>query len=374
MKNNLFGGFPGARFIGKEELDEVAEVLHAQSPYRFYGLNLLKRTEKLENLCCKVFKRKFALALSSGTAALHTALFSVGVSEGDEVIIPSYAWSANLMSILALRAIPVIVPVDENLNLDTSFLEKNITSKTKVIFAVHMRGVPCDLQKICEIAKSAGIYVIEDGAQCIGGVVKGLPVGARGDVSILSFQYNKLITAGEGGVLLTNNLDIYKRASSFHDLGMLRSAGRGDPQGVHAIKSFGLNYRMSELQAAVLLAQLKKMKRIKSHLKRSYGQIKKHLDPLLKDLHLKIRPFHVGHECNYAFFCFSAPDVKKAENAYRVLVKNKIPLQRCSHLDSHHFEVWKNYLLREKKKFRLIKPQKSASILKKSFYIEVNAL
>ncbi len=373
MKKDLFGGFPGGRFIGQEELDEVAKVIKSRSPYRFYGLDLKKRVEALEKDCCKIFGRRYALAVSSGTAALHTALFSLGVSPSDEVIVPAYGWSADIMAILALNATPVIAPIDETLGLDASLLENCITKKTKAIIAIHMRGHPCDIKKIWGIGKKHGIGVIEDGAQCIGGKIDGAPVGATGDISILSFQYNKLVTCGEGGVLLTNDKDIYQRAYRFHDLGMFRQPGEADPEGPDAIGSFGLNYRLSELQAAFLISQLKKIPGILKSLKISYKMAEDNLLSICKELSLGVRKTPLNCIPNHAFLCLCAHTEKAADKAQEALRRLKVPIERSSRLDGHNFRVWKEYMKREKRRFRVIGETISNRLLKRSFYIEINS-
>ncbi len=373
MKKGLFGGFPGGRFIGKEELNEVAKIIKSRSPYRFYGLDLQRRTERLESICCHLFGRKYALAVSSGTAALHTALFSIDVSKGDEVIIPAYAWSSNLMSVLALGAVPVIAPIDETLGLDASLLEDNITKKTKAIMAVHMRGLPCNLKEIMKIGRAHRIKVIEDGSQCMGGRICKGPVGKMGDISVFSFQYNKLVTSGEGGILLTDEKGLYEKARCFHDLGMLRSAGKADPEGLRTIGSFGLNYRLSELQAAFLIAQFEKMDRILKGLKRSYGFAVDAISPITQRFNLTARKIPFDSQPNHAFLCLSAATAKDADRAQKALRKNGLPAQRSSRLGGHHFKVWRRYMLRRRQPFRFADNKISARFLKRSIYIEINA-
>lgn len=373
MKKNLFGGFPGGRFIGKEELAEVAKVIKARSPYRFYGLSLQNKTEALEDLCRKIFRRKYALAVSSGTAALHTALFASGVEKKSEVILPAYAWSSDLMAVLALGAHPVIAPIDETLGLDPAMLEACITDRTKVIIAVHMRGYPCDLKRIWRIAKKKGIKVIEDGAQCIGGRIARNPVGALGDISVFSFQYNKLVTCGEGGALLTDNEVFYRRAYRFHDLGMLRRPGKADPEGIGAMGSLGLNYRLSELQAAALIPQLKKMPAILKKLKKNHRLATAGISALCKRFNLSIRESAPGCEPNYAFLCLSAKMKRDAKEAYIALNRLKVPVQKSSCLDGHNFKVWKDFMKRENFIFKSVGDARSRSILEKSLYIEINS-
>ncbi|MBI3090357.1 MAG: aminotransferase class I/II-fold pyridoxal phosphate-dependent enzyme [Candidatus Tectomicrobia bacterium] len=371
MRPEFFGGFPGARFYGGEERDAVAEVVAAQSPYRFYGLALKGKAEELERRACELFGRRHAVALSSGTSALHAALFALGVGAGDEVIMPAYAWVSDLMAILALGGAPVIAPIDATLGLDAERLGACCGERTRAILAVHMRGVPCDLPAIRDLARRRGIGVVEDGAQCLGGVVAGKPVGAGGDVSVLSFQYNKLITAGEGGMLLTDDPQLHERAYRFHDLGMLRHAGGGDPEGLEAIASFGMNYRITELQAALLLAQLEKLPRILGGLQASYAAALEMGAERLAALGLRERPTPPGAARNHAFLCLVAESPEAARQAAAALEDEGLPVQRCARLDGHHVDVWEAYLQRTGLTYRSLAGEESRARLERSLFLEV---
>lgn len=348
-------------------------MLAARSPYRFYGLRLLRRCEALEAQAAHRFARRHALAVSSGTAALHTAFWAVGVSPGDEVILPAYGWSAALMAILALGATPVIAPIDETLGLDPVALPRCVTKRTRAIIAIHMRGAPCDLQAIAASGKRLGVPVIEDGAQAIGGAVSGLPVGALGMVSVMSFQYNKLLTSGEGGLVLTSDRRLHERAVRFHDLGMRRRPGMADPAGDRCIGSFGLNYRMSELQAALLIAQLKKMPHILAALRRTYGQAREVVAPFCERFHLTERPLPPGVRGNHAFLCLAARRERDAAQAVAAMRRRRIPIVRCARRDAHHLQAWIAWLRRERRPFRVVDDARSVAILRRTLCVEVNA-
>ena len=348
------------------------QVLAARSPYRFHGLRLLRRCEALEAACRVRMRRRHALALSSGTAALHTALAALEVGPGDEVILPAYAWSADLMAVLAVGAVPVIAPIDETLGLDPRRLPECATRRTRAVVAVHMRGVPCDLRAIAAFARQHRIAVIEDGAQCLGGRVEGRPVGSGGDVSVLSFQYNKLVTAGEGGMLLTDDRRVYERARRFHDLGMRRNAGEADPAGLRCIESFGLNYRMSELQAAVLLEQVKKMPMILAGLRAAARRASASLGPAARSLGLAPRPAVKGTEPNQAFLCLQADEGRAAARAAHALRRQGLPVQRASRLDGHHPAAWQAYLRRARVPFRAVGVTPSTAILNRTLFLEIN--
>lgn len=366
-----FGSFPGARFIGPLEQRSVLEVLKAQSLYRFYGLHLLRRCEALEDLSRLRWNRRYALAVSSGSAALHTALFALGVSRGDEVILPSYAWSADLMAIVALGAVPVIVPIDETLGIDVAALPSALTKRTKAILAVHMRGQPCDMRGALESGKRYGIPVVEDASQAIGATIEGKPVGTLGEISTFSFQYHKLITSGEGGMLLTHERRLHERACRFHDLGMLRRAGKADPVGKNCIRSFGLNYRLSELQAAVLIPQVQKSSIILSALRVACDRLLHASEPACRKFQLRRRPLVPGTTPNHSLLCLSAKTHHAARGALQGLRQEGFVVQPCWRLDAHHAGTWISYLHRGRHPFRLMDGARHDRFLKRTVMLDV---
>jgi 8-amino-3,8-dideoxy-alpha-D-manno-octulosonate transaminase len=266
---------PGATAFDQAEVDAVMEVLKAQSPYRFYGPNFLNITGKFEQEFRAYIGSKYALAVTSGTAALHTTLIGLGVKEGDEVILPGYAWVSCPSAIVAARGTPVLANVDKSLTINPADVEKKITKKTKVIMAVHIRGVPSDLDPLKKIAKDHGVYLLEDVAQCGGGSYHGKKLGSIGDVGSFSFQLNKMISAGEGGATVTDDRLTYERMLMFHDVGTPFRAGEPDEPKLE-IKPFpGVNYRLNEISSAVLRAQLKKEDAIIAKVRSNKAKIKK---------------------------------------------------------------------------------------------------
>jgi 8-amino-3,8-dideoxy-alpha-D-manno-octulosonate transaminase len=195
-----------------------------------------------------------ALAVTSGTAALVCALQGIGIGPGDEVIVPAFTWIASASAVAAVGGIPIVAEVDESLTLDPVDVEKKISPYTKAIMPVHMRGVPCRMDDLLSVAKKHGLKVIEDTAQADGGSYHGKRLGSMGDVGAFSFQFNKIITSGEGGMVITNLDNIWKRAVQFHDvIGGLRN---NLPE---ADILWGINFRMPELLAAVMLVQLHRL-------------------------------------------------------------------------------------------------------------------
>ncbi|MDA4134905.1 MAG: DegT/DnrJ/EryC1/StrS family aminotransferase [Thaumarchaeota archaeon] len=266
---------PGAGYVGKEEIDAVTSVLRAKSMYRFYGPEFLNITGKFEDDIKKYIGRKYALAVTSGTAALHTALVGMNVGAGDEVILPTYAWVACPDAVVAAGATPVLADVDDSLTLDPADVERRITNRTKAIMAVHIRGTPANLGALQKVADDYGIALVEDVAQAAGATYRGKKLGTFGRVASYSFQLNKMISAGEGGAILTDDKLIYQRSVMFHDVGTPYRAW-DDPSLKFDFPAFpGVNYRMNELSAAVLREQLKKIDWIIKDIKKNKAKIKR---------------------------------------------------------------------------------------------------
>ena len=267
--------FPGAMMIGEEEKKAVMEVLDSKALFRYYGPEYcLNKTKKFEDEFAEYMGTKYALAVSSGTAALCIALTAAGVGPGDEVIVPGYTWIASALSVVACRAIPVIAEVDKSLTLDPEDAEAKITERTKAIIPVHMRGVGCRMNEIMKIAKDHGLTVIEDNAQSCGGEYNGKKLGSIGDIGMFSFQLNKIITAGEGGAIITNNKSLFERCIMIHDVASLREG----PKVWWKFETepiMGLNYRMGEIPAAILIEQLHKLDKVLDSARKNKEKIKK---------------------------------------------------------------------------------------------------
>jgi 8-amino-3,8-dideoxy-alpha-D-manno-octulosonate transaminase len=202
---------------------------------------------------------KYALAVTSGTAALTAALAAFGVGPGDEVILPAWSWYSCFNSIVMHGALPVFAESDESFNIDPGDVESKITPQTKVIMVVHTMGSPADMEAILAVARQRGIKVLEDCAQSLGGSYKDKPLGSIGDIGIYSFQIAKTITSGEGGGLVTSNPLLFERATRYHDLGLLRPPHESILGGAELKGMVGNQYRMSEFTGAVLLAQIRKL-------------------------------------------------------------------------------------------------------------------
>ena len=204
---------------------------------------------------------KYCLAVNSCTSALITALRALGVGAGDEVIVPGYTFFASASVIGACNAIPVIVDVDDTLTLDPRDLERKITKRTKAVIVVHMRGMPAQMDKIMRICNKRGIPVIEDVAQAAGGQYRGRMLGSIGTLGCFSFDYYKILNSGEGGFVTTNDHWLFTRAQSWHDCAACWRPNRYAAEDRKGELFCGENYRMSELQGAVALAQIRKAPR-----------------------------------------------------------------------------------------------------------------
>jgi dTDP-4-amino-4,6-dideoxygalactose transaminase len=261
--------FPGGMEIGKPERDAVDGVLDRRRLIRFYGPDdpdgddVASEVDAFEDAFATRMGSSYALGVSSGTAALITSLAALGVGPGDEVILPAYTFIASAAAILAVGAIPVIAEVDESLTLDPHSARDSITSYTKAIMPVHMRGMPAQMVELTELARANGLCVVEDAAQATGASYRGRPLGSLGDVNAFSLQMHKIITTGEGGVLTTDDPDLLFRAKCFHDSASeWRGAAWQDPDpAVRAtFTAFpGMNFRMAEITGAIGRVQLSRL-------------------------------------------------------------------------------------------------------------------
>ena len=253
---------PGAHFIGEEEKVLVNQVIDARSPFRFYGLQAQAMVDRLESEWCSTFGHKYALAVNSGSAALHIALCAFGIGPGDEVMVPGYMWVSCVSAIVRTGAIPRLVDIDTSFCIDPDDLERKIGPNTKAVLTVNMSGAMGRNDRIAAICKKHGLRLLEDCAQAIGASLNGRPSGSFGDIGIFSFQLNKNMTSGEGGMLVTEDEDLYKRCSALHDLGYARNdKGRLDPSD-ERYQFWGVGSRMSELSGAMALGQMRKVRKI----------------------------------------------------------------------------------------------------------------
>ena len=234
-------------WLGEEELTQITEVI--KSKWIAEG----KKTRELEKKIATLCGVKHAVAVSNGTVALYVALKLLGIGEGDEVIVPDFTFIASANSVKLACATPIFVDVDEKtFNIDPESTRKAITKKTKAIMPVHIYGQAADMDSIGELARKHGLYIVEDAAQGIGVKFKGKPVGGFGNIGCISFYADKTMTTGEGGMILTNDDKLTEQCILMKNQGRLRA-------GAYIHPNIGYNFRISDLQAAIGVAQLSKL-------------------------------------------------------------------------------------------------------------------
>ena len=251
---------PGYEWFGETEKELVNEVLETGILFRYEFDKERKGVYKVRE-----FEEKFAQytgavyshAVTSGSAALKVALAALGVGPGDEVITQGFTFVATFEAIIEAGALPVPAEIDKTLNLDPEDFKSKITDKTKAVIPVHMLGSPANIQEIIKIAHENNVKVIEDTAQALGGAVGGKKLGTWGDMGTFSFDFYKTITTGEGGMVVTNDPDLYTRASEYADHGHDHNPEVG--RAMEGRNFLGFNYRMNEIQGAIGLAQLSKL-------------------------------------------------------------------------------------------------------------------
>ena len=271
--------FIGSHFLGEEEKKALVEIIDSQSLFRYDGPHWLNRTGEFEEAIKEYFDVENALACSSGACALKLACIALGIEPGDEVIMSPFTYIASAGAVMACGAVPVFVDVDESMNIDPRNIEYYITEKTKAIMAIHMQGVPCKMDIILDIARKYKLKVIEDCAQAFGVKYKGKFVGTFGDAAAFSLQANKIITCGEGGIFICKNEAQYKKGVQYHDNGGKRMEN-SYPIWNDAECSFGENFKITELQSAVALEQLKKVNKIIENQKSQYQELVSNLVPM----------------------------------------------------------------------------------------------
>lgn len=252
---------PGFEVIGPEEQAEVDDVFERGGVLFRHGFDTLRggcyKVREFENAFAAAMGSPYALAVTSGTAALRVALAALGIGVGDEVITQSFTFVATIEAIIEAGATPICAEIDATLNLDPSDLERHITERTRAVIAVHMLGTPARLEEIQGICRKHNLLLIEDTAWGCGGSLSGRPLGTWGEIGTFSFDFAKIMTTGEGGMLLFKSRHHYERAAAWHDHG--HENNPSVPRWEDTRSGSGFNYRMMELQGAVGLAQLRKL-------------------------------------------------------------------------------------------------------------------
>lgn len=331
---------PGFEWFGDEERREVNDVLETGilMRYGFDGVRkgVWKATE-LEKAICDTFGCRYAQLTSSGTAALSTALAALGIGAGDEVIMPAFTFVASFEAVLSIGAIPVVVDVDDTLTLSPAAVERAVTPRTRAIMPVHMCGSMADMGALMAIARQHNLLVLEDACQAIGGTYNGAMLGTIGNAGTFSFDFVKTITCGEGGVIMTNDEVVYRHADGYTDHG---HDHLGVDRGADQHPFMGYNYRISELHAAVGLAQIRKLDRILAA-QRANQQVFKNALASVEGVQFRRVPDPAGD--NGAFLSFFLPTAELAQTAAQAIKAAGMPAFYWYANNWHYIRQWQHF-------------------------------
>ena len=298
---------PGFELFGELEKQEVNDVLDNGVLMR-YGFDGMRKghwkAKALESELQNTFLSKHVQLVSSGTAAVSVALGSAGVGAGDEVIMPTFTFVASFEAIMMLGAIPVLADIDDTLGLNPEAVEAAITPKTKAIMVVQMCGSMANMDALKAIAEKHNLLLVEDACQAIGGTFNGQPLGSVGDLGCFSFDFVKTITCGEGGAVITNNEKYYTNADHYSDHGHDHV---GSDRGAETHPFLGYNFRISELHAAVGLAQVKRLPEFLDIQRRNFNIIREALSTIPE---VVFRTVPEGGVESCAFLNFFLPDLE----------------------------------------------------------------
>lgn len=315
----LQGDHWGPLYYDAAEKRQVDEVVDTGVPFRFTGrrgVAPVKVATYEKEFAAKIGTR-FALALSSGTAALECAMAALRIGPGDEVILPAWTWHSDCTAVVRAGALPVFAEIDESFNLDPADIEARITPQTKAIIAVHLQGNPANLDPILALARKHKLRVIEDCSQAVGASYRGRRLGSMGDIGTYSHQESKTITSGEGGTLVSSDPELFERAVRFHDVGNIFPPHKEMLGEVRLSPFVGTNFRMSEFAGGVMLAQLRKLDSIigavRSNAARVYDSLRE-----IPGLRFRARPDAAGDLASPVFLRF---DSKAQRERFLALMK-----------------------------------------------------
>jgi len=360
----------GAELIGKEEQEAVAEVIGRGVLFR-YGFNDKRKNIftvlDFETQFCKYMGCRYALGVSSGSAALRVALAALGIQPGDEVITQSFTFVATIESILEAGAVPILTEVDNSLNMDPQDLEAKITQKTRAIIPVHMLGVPARMDEILALARKGNIPVLEDSCQACGSSYKGKRTGTMGALGTYSFDYVKTLTTGEGGMVTTNDKKLYDLACAYHDHG--HEHNPEVPRGEDSHRISGFNFRMNEMQGAIGQVQLARLDFVLREHRRHKGEIKKAIGTI-PGIQFRDLPDPAGDGGDtLAFFL---PDAGAAKRLNDYLAKGKIDTKILPSAMHWHFAGNWAHLMKNLPPHRADAWPKSEALLKRAIALPIS--
>jgi 8-amino-3,8-dideoxy-alpha-D-manno-octulosonate transaminase len=266
------------------------------------------KAKELEQAICHKFGSKYAQLVSSGTTALTTAMSSLGIGYGDEIILPSFTFVASFEAVLSVGAVPVFVDVDDTLTVDPTAVRIAITPKTKCIMPVHMCGSMADMDELQAICKEHNLILLEDACQSIGASYKGRQLGTIGDAGTFSFDFVKTMTCAEAGVVMTNREDVYTACDGYSDHG---HDHKGVDRGADLHPFIGANFRISELHAAVGLAQIRKLDKFLALQKNNHTTLKNILSQV-PEVSFRRIPDEAGDSCTFLSWFLPTAEATKA--------------------------------------------------------------
>jgi 8-amino-3,8-dideoxy-alpha-D-manno-octulosonate transaminase len=314
---------PGYELWSDKERKEVNDVLETGILMR-YGFDGPRKgiwkSKELEEAICKTFESKYAQLTSSGTSALTTAMSALGIGYGDEIICPTFTFVASFEAILSVGAVPVFVDVDDTLTLAPDAVRKAITPKTKAVMPVHMCGSMADMDALLAICKEHKLILLEDACQSIGASYKGKFLGTIGDAGTFSFDFVKTITCAEGGAVMTNREDVYIKSDGYTDHG---HDHKGADRGADLHPFIGYNYRISELHAAVGLAQIKRLPEFLAIQKKNHSLLKNILSQV-PEVSFRRIPDPAGDSCTFLSWFLPTEAITRAV-ADEMKIQNILP-------------------------------------------------
>ena len=335
---------PGFELISSEEQEAVNKIFKDGGILFAHGFDSVRKNftvREFEGDLQEYLGSKHALAVSSGTAAIKIALKALGVKPGDEVITQAFNFIATIEAILDIGAIPVITNVNKTLNMDPIDCENRITNKTKVILPVHMLGVPAEMREIMNIATKHNLKVLEDNCESLGAKYEKKFLGTIGDAGAFSFDFGKVITTGEGGMVSSNDHRIDKYSREYHDHG--HENNPDFPRGRDTKTIYGFNYRMTEMQAAVGKVQLGKLNYIINENKKRYVSFERNLSSSASR-----RKIPEGSEPIYDTFILFIEDKSKRENVVNILHKKGFGTKNLPDAIEWHCSSFWNHALSSK--------------------------
>jgi dTDP-4-amino-4,6-dideoxygalactose transaminase len=331
--------YPGGHLIGAEEEQAVVDVIRSKRLFRYYGPNPgPSRAAELEETFARHTGAAHAVAVTSGTASLICGLMAIGVGPGDEVIVPGYTWIASASAVVMVGGIPIIAEVDDSLTLDPEDVERKITPWTKAILPVHMRGTPARMDALMEIARRHGLRVVEDVAQADGASFQGRRLGSIGDVGAFSLQFNKIITSGEGGMVITSDDELHKRVLMLQDVVGGQRNKIPEDQGL-----LGMNFRMPELLAAVALVQLGRLDGLLDEMRARKQVLKEGMADVLREAGGQFQTVHDPAGDASSALIFFMPTIEQANFVARALRAENIGgsvMYRPDAVDYHVYAHW----------------------------------